>query len=167
MGNPLRKESLGRGMTGGQGALPYFNAFMIPFMKGKPKEAFFKTPPIPSDIKSLAEQRKREEQEKLEKADEVGRNLGVTFSTGTRTRSSRPSGSIITGGEDTVTTAPVPTDSTETSKPVETVKPPVKEEAPKPVVTSPPPPPRKPEPQPENPKPEGAKRKGKKGDGEN
>ena len=62
-------------MTGGHGALPYFNAFMIPFMKDKPKEQFFKTPPIPSDIKSLAEQRKREEQEKLEKADEIGRRL--------------------------------------------------------------------------------------------
>ena len=40
MGNPLRKESLGSGMTGGHGALPYFNAFMIPFMKGKPVDRF-------------------------------------------------------------------------------------------------------------------------------
>jgi penicillin-binding protein 1A len=167
MGNPLRKESLGRGMTGGQGALPYFNAFMIPFMKGKPKEAFFKTPPIPSDIKSLAEQRKREEQEKLEKADETGRTLGVSFNTGTRTRS-RSSSSLVTGGEDTSTTPiAVPTDPVETTKPVEVPKLPVKEE-PKPAVTSPPPPPpRKPEPQPEKPSSEGAKRKGKKGDGDN
>ncbi|HMS10525.1 MAG TPA: penicillin-binding transpeptidase domain-containing protein, partial [Pyrinomonadaceae bacterium] len=33
MGNPLRKESLGRGQTGGGTALPIFNAFMNPFMK--------------------------------------------------------------------------------------------------------------------------------------
>ena len=165
MGNPLRKESLGKGMTGGHGALPYFNAFMIPFMKGKEKEKFFKTPPIPSDIKSLAEQRKREEQEKLEKADEAGRTLGVTFNSGPRTRG-KASSSSITGGEDTVTIpAPtVSTDSTETSKPVETVKPPpIKDDPPKPA--APVNPPRKPDPPPE--KPEGAKRKGKKGDGEN
>jgi hypothetical protein len=138
---------------------------MIPFMKDKPKENFFKTPPIPSDIKALAEQRKREEQEKLEKADEAGRTLGVSFNTGTKTRRSVPS--LIRGGEDSVTpTTTVPTDSTETSSPVETVKPPVKEDPPKPVIVSTPPP-RKPEPQPEKPQSEGAKRKGKKGDGEN
>jgi penicillin-binding protein 1A len=165
MGNPLRKESLGKGMTGGHGALPFFNAFMIPFMKDKEKEKFYETPPIPSDIKSLAEQRKREEQEKLEKADEAGRTLGVSFSTGTRARS-RTSSSAVTGGEDSLTTTTAsPTDSTETVKPVETVKPPVRDESPKPVVANPPP--RKPEPQPEKPQTEGAKRKGKKGDGEN
>jgi penicillin-binding protein 1A len=164
MGNPLRKESLGRGMTGGQGALPYWLNFMKPFMKDKPKEQFFKTPPIPSDIKSLAEQRKREEQEKLEKADETGRNLGMTFNTGTRNRKSDDS--QVTGGEDSLTTTTTPIDPKETSKPVETAKPPVvREEPPKPVINNPPP--RKPEPQPEKPKVEGAKRKGKKGDGDN
>ena len=164
MGNPLRKESLGRGMTGGHGALPYFNAFMIPFMKDKEKEKFFETPPIPSDIKSLAEQRKREEQEKLEKADEAGKTLGVSFNTGTRTRSKTTS-SAITGGEDSLTpTTASPTDSTETVKPVEPVKPPARDDSPKPVIANPP---RKPEPQPEKPQTEGAKRKGKKGDGEN
>ena len=40
MGNPLRKENLGSGMTGGHGAMPYFNAFMIPFMKDKPRDSF-------------------------------------------------------------------------------------------------------------------------------
>jgi len=165
MGNPLRKESLGKGMTGGQGALPYFNAFMIPFMKDKDKEKFYETPPIPSDIKSLAAQRKREEQEKLEKADEDGRTLGVSFSTGTRTRS-RTSSSLVTGGEDSAMPATTaPTDSTETSKPVEAVKPPVRDDPPKPVIAAPPP--RKVEPSPEKPQTEGAKRKGKKGDGEN
>ncbi len=164
MGNPLRKESLGKGMTGGGGALPYFNAFMIPFMKGKPKDSFYKTPPMPSEIKSLAEQRKREEQEKLEKADEAGRTLGVSFNTGTRTRKT-----------DTVTTAPdteVPTTSvepTDAAKPEINIKPstpPRGDDAPPKPVTSATPV-RKTEPPVEKPKTEGAKRKGKKGDGEN
>jgi penicillin-binding protein 1A len=68
MGNPEKKANLGRGMTGGQGALPYFNAFMSQFMKGKEKETFPKPPPIPSDIKALAEQRRREELEKTRKS---------------------------------------------------------------------------------------------------
>jgi membrane carboxypeptidase/penicillin-binding protein len=75
MGNPERKESLGAGMTGGVGALPYFNAFMNPYMKGKPIEKFPEAPPMPSEIKSLVEQRKREEQEKLEKAEQEGKKL--------------------------------------------------------------------------------------------
>jgi penicillin-binding protein 1A len=161
MGNPLRKESLGKGMTGGQGALPYFNAFMIPFMKDKEKEEFYETPPIPSDIKSLIAQRQREEQEKLEKADEAGRTLGVSFSTGTRIRS-KPAESLPAGGE-SPTTLTAPTDSPDTSKPVEAVKPVVEDKPPQPVTVSTP---RRPDP-PEKPPVEGAKRKGKKGDGEN
>jgi len=166
MGNPLRKESLGRGMTGGHGALPYFNAFMIPFMKDKPKENFFKTPPIPSDIRALAEQRKREEQEKLEKAEEAGRTLGVSFNSGAKTRG-KSSSSLITGGEDSITppTPIVTPAAAETTKPVETAKPPVKDDSPKPSVPTAQP--RKPEPPPEKPNPEGVKRKGKKGDGDN
>ncbi len=163
MGNPLRKESLGRGMTGGHGALPYWNAFMIPFMKGKPKEQFFKTPPIPSDIKSLAEQRKREEQEKLENADETGRNLGVSFNTGSKTRS-KSADSLITGGEDSVATPTEPT-AGDATKPVESAKPPVKDDPPKPAAINPSRP--KPDSQPSTPASEGTKRKGKKGDGEN
>jgi penicillin-binding protein 1A len=162
MGNPTKKESLGKGMTGGQGALPYFNAFMIPFMKDKPKEKFYETPPIPSDIKSLIAQRQREEQEKLEKADEAGRTLGVSFNTGTRTRSRR-SESILTGGE-SPSTLTAPTDSPDTSKPVEPVKPVVEDKSPQPVTVSTP---RRAEPPPEKPQVEGVKRKGKKGDGEN
>ena len=46
MGNPKRKENLGSGMTGGHGALPYFNAFMNEFMKDKPKDSF---PAVPAD----------------------------------------------------------------------------------------------------------------------
>ena len=66
MGNPERKESLGRGMTGGQGAVPYFSAFMSQFMKDKPRETFPEAPPMPADIKALNEQRAREESEKRE-----------------------------------------------------------------------------------------------------
>ncbi len=165
MGNPERKESLGSGMTGGKGALPYFNAFMIPFMKGKEREKFYETPPMPADIKRNAELRKREEQEKLEKADEAGRTLGVSFNTGTKIRKKNPS--TITGGEESTTTS---TDSSNVMQPETPPKPivsPQNDDAskPKPVISSPPP--RKPEPPAEKPKSEGEKRKGKKGDGEN
>jgi penicillin-binding protein 1A len=163
MGNPERKESLGSGMTGGKGALPYFNAFMIPFMKGKPKDSFYKTPPMPADIKRNAELRKREEQEKLEKADEIGRTLGVSFNTGTKIRKNNPS--TITGGEESTPTSTEPSDITKPDTTVKPVVPPQKEDAPKPVISNPPP--RKPEPPAEKPKSEGEKRKGKKGDGEN
>ncbi len=165
MGNPTKKVNLGNSMTGGHGALPYFNAFMIPFMKGKPKDEFYKTPPIPSDIKSLSEQRKREEQEKLEKADEDGRTLGVTFNTGTK-RGKTPT-SLITGGDDAVPpSTDIPTDTPGTGKPAEPPKPSVKDDSPpKPKVEPPTRP--KAEPPPERPNPEGTKRKGKKGDGDN
>ncbi len=75
MGNPRAKTSLGRGMTGGHGALPYFNDFMNQFMKDKPRESFPSAPGIPSEIKSLVEQRKREQLEKLEKADAAGARI--------------------------------------------------------------------------------------------
>jgi hypothetical protein len=77
MGNPKRKTNLGSGMTGGHGALPFFNAFMGQFMKGKKMETFPKPPGIPSEIRSLVAQRKREELEKLEKAEEAGEKLGA------------------------------------------------------------------------------------------
>ena len=165
MGNPERKESLGAGMTGGKGALPYFNAFMIPFMKGKPRERFYTTPPMPPDIRALAERRKREEQEKLEKADEAGRNLGVSFSTGTKSRR------VGATSPSTATTTDLNTLPTTPSELPDATKPPAKPETPRndepPKVITVPPPPRKPEPEPEKPKSEGTKRKGKKGDGEN
>ncbi len=66
MGNPLRKENLGRNMTGGHGAVPYFTAFMNPFMKDKPKDKFYQTPRMPKDIEALREQRQRENLEKME-----------------------------------------------------------------------------------------------------
>lgn len=70
MGNPERKESLGSGMTGGHGALPYFNAFMNPFMKDKKKETFPPVPPMPSDIRRENAKRRRDVIETLEKAEE-------------------------------------------------------------------------------------------------
>jgi penicillin-binding protein 1A len=163
MGNPERKESLGSGMTGGKGALPYFNAFMIPFMKGKQKEKFYETPPMPADIKRNAELRKREEQEKLEKADEAGRKLGMSFNTGTKSRRNKPG--TITGGEESTTTSTEPSDITKPDTTVKPIVPPKNEDVPKPVISNPPQ--RKPEPPAEKPKSEGEKRKGKKGDGEN
>ena len=79
-------------MTGGHGALPYFNAFMNEFMKDKEKEKFPDAPPIPADIKSSVERSKREELEKLEKADE-GTKTGIVFTPEreTEARPTRPS----------------------------------------------------------------------------
>jgi hypothetical protein len=66
MGNPEKKENLGNNMTGGHGAVPYFNAFMVPFMKGKPFDTFPSPPSMPSEVRALMERNKREELEKLE-----------------------------------------------------------------------------------------------------
>ncbi len=77
MGNPEKKENLGNNMTGGHGALPYFNAFMNPFMKGKPRDTFPSPPPMPSDMRALMERNKREELEKLEKADQAAIRSGA------------------------------------------------------------------------------------------
>lgn len=60
MGNPTRKVSLGAGLTGGGGALPYFNDFMGQFMKGKKIEAFPKVPEMPADIKRENALRRRD-----------------------------------------------------------------------------------------------------------
>ena len=147
MGNPERKVSLGAGMTGGHGAVPYFNAFMIPFMKDKPRESFPGVPPIPADIRTLIERNKREELEKLEKADQAAIKSGAITTTETtgETPAGTENGSNPSGTE---TTKPT---QTENSPPVvkpPATKPPGKETAPS-----------------ENDKPEGTKRKGKKGDG--
>lgn len=147
MGNPERKVSLGAGMTGGHGAVPYFNAFMIPFMKDKPRESFPGVPPIPADIRTLIERNKREELEKLEKADQAAIKSGAITTTETTGETpagtengSNPSGTETSKPTQTENSPPVP-------KPPAT-KPPAKETAPS-----------------ENDKPEGTKRKGKKGDG--
>lgn len=145
MGNPEKKENLGGGMTGGHGALPYFNAFMNVFMKGKPIERFPEPPPMPSDIRSLMERNKREELEKLEKAEQAGiRSGALTVPT--------------PAGDEPAADAPAG-DTGEHPKPNTVGEPPPL----RPPVEQPKPPPRKTDP-PED-KPEGTKPKGKKGDG--
>ena len=176
MGNPEKKENLGDNMTGGHGAMPYFNAFMNVFMKDKPKDKFPEAPPMPSEIKALAEQRKREEIEKLEKAEQEGAKLGISFNTGSiGGKKGKSSGKSADAGSDNIvggdvsTGASTPIDPTDTAKPDappvskpsdDTPKPPAK-----PVVTNTPI--KKPDAPAEKPPSEGAKRKGKKGDGDN
>lgn len=152
MGNPERKENLGNNMTGGHGALPYFNAFMNPFMKGKPIEKFPAPPAMPADIKRESEMRKREELEQLQEADTGARKTGISTTPGTTID---PNGPLP--GETKMTDTGIPTVTD--PKPGETkpfdkppiVKPPVVQSTPKP----------------ETPieKPGGTKPKGKKGDG--
>ena len=78
MGYSERKKSLGRGMTGGRGALPIWIDFMKDFLKDKPKEKFEKAPEMPEDIKELYEQRMREMAEERERlyAGRPGRGGG-------------------------------------------------------------------------------------------
>ena len=148
MGNPEKKENLGSYMTGGHGALPYFNAFMDVFMKGKPKESFTQPPPIPADIKALIARNKREELEKLEEAEIAGQKTGVTFDTGPKPT---PDPAFVTD------VPAVPTQSNEEPKSEKSTNPRVVVEDPiKPVPT-----PKRIE----KPSEEPAKRKGKKGDG--
>lgn len=159
MGNPLRKESLGKGMTGGHGAVPYFNAFMVPFMKDKKREVFEDAPPIPSDIKSLIERKKREEQEKLDIADENGRRTGITFTPTTRrktpTTTSTTTDTTVTDTGESGNDTPVKPNNNPTT-PVQ------RNDTPKPVPQNTPT--KKPDVQE---KPAGTQRKGKKGGGDN
>lgn len=150
MGNPNKKENLGSNMTGGHGALPYFNAFMNVFMKGKPIEKFEQPPPIPGDIKALIARNKREELEKLEEAELAGRKTGVTFDTGPKPT---PDPAFVTDLPADTTPAPSnPSNEIRPANPRVVVEDPVK----------PAPTPKRVEKQPE---PEQPKRKGKKGDG--
>ena len=149
MGNPLRKENLGNNMTGGHGALPYFNAFMVPFMKDKPRETFPSPPPMPADIKRESELRKREELEKLEEADANGRRTGIVFTPGTKIDPNAPMPDDKGKDPDMPSTLTKPVDTTPDKPPV--VRPIVPASTPR---TEPPPE-----------KPAGSKPKGKKGDG--
>ena len=149
MGNPVRKEPLGDYMTGGHGALPYFNDFMNVFMKGKPMEKFEPPPPIPGDIKALIARNQREEQEKLEEADLAGKKIAGPSA---NTQPSPDTGTLPTDDKPPVETAPQRNPDTE--------RPP----NPRVVIQDP----VKPAPTPkriDNPNEEGTKRKGKKGDG--
>lgn len=165
MGNPMKKENLGSNMTGGHGALPYFNDFMNPFMKDKPKEVFYETPPMPADVKALAEQRKRDELEKLEKDAEAGKDLGVNYNP---PRIRVPKTQTLDSGDTTGTDDPIPP----VGAPPKTDEPPTTvitvphhnapEEKPKPPAENAP---KKTEPpKEEKPKSEAPKKKGKKGD---
>lgn len=150
MGNPERKENLGNNMTG-HSAIPYFNDFMNPFMKGKPIEKFPATPAMPSDIRRESEIRKREELETLQEADANGRKTGIVFTPGTKIDPNAPLPTDIP--MDTIKAEPSakPGDTTTDRPPV--IKPPVPTSTPKPKVDNP------------VDKPDGTKRKGKKGDG--
>ena len=152
MGNPLRKESLGRGMTGGGTALPIFNAFMNPFMKDKPRETFPSAPPMPPEIRALMERNKREELEKLARADLLAARSGATTSAteeGTGSGTDTPQGTGTepgrTGGGDEQKPRP--------SEPPPPVQRPLPQATPRITPT--------PQPTPQ----EGTRRKGKKGDG--
>lgn len=153
MGNPLRKESLGRGITGGGMALPIFNSFMIPFMKDKPRDTFPSAPPMPPEIRAMMERNKREELEKLARADllaakaaEEAKPEETAASTDAGTAGDTP-GTGSDAGRPAISDEP-----RQSSEPPPPVRPPT---LPTPV--------RNPDPQP-TPQ-EGTKRKGKKGDG--
>ena len=148
MGNPEKKENLGTYMTGGHGALPYFNAFMNVFMKGKPIERFEEAPPIPADIKALIARNKREELEKLDEAEVAGRKTGITFDSGPKPT---PDPNFVTGDTPATDLPPKAPETEKPSNPHVIIEDPVK-----PVPTA-----KRIEPQSE----EGTKRKGKKGDG--
>ena len=152
MGNPEKKENLGNYMTGGHGAMPYFNAFMPGFMKGKPIEKFDSPPPIPNEIKILIDRNKREELEKLEKADQAAIKAGVQFTPSTKTTMDNTGTGSDTGAD---------TPTGDVTKPSQSDNPPPSM---KPIIIQPPA--RKdPEPPRNEERQEGTKRKGKKGDG--
>jgi len=144
MGNPERKESLGAGMTGGHGALPFFNAFMNVFMKGKKIESFPSAPSMPSEIKLLMERNRREELEKLENAVQESIKSGAL--TKPTPLAETPADVPPVENPDGVKTSPVG-DPPPMRQPVQQ-----------------PPPAKNPDPPPTD-KPEGTKPKGKKGDG--
>ena len=160
MGNPEKKVNLGNNMTGGHGAVPYFNAFMIPFMKDKKRDTFIDPPPMPPEIQRANEQMKRDQQEMLEKADQEGKKVVNNYTPSTRSSNRRSSSTSITPNVPTDTTPTDTTPADDNPKPANT---PRVEERP----TSKPPstPVPKKEVQPEKPKDEGTTRKGKKGDG--
>ena len=54
------KQPLGKGESGASAALPFWNEFMRPFMKDKPRDKFPKMPPVPDDLRQLQMTRARE-----------------------------------------------------------------------------------------------------------
>lgn len=108
MGYPERKQSLGKGITGGGTVLPYFNEFMSWYMKDKPKDKFDSPPPVPADIKELARQRERELAEERAKDASAGKT--------TKTEEAEP-GTITGTNMDNVTLPPGPGEKTEDTTP--------------------------------------------------
>lgn len=145
MGYPGRKKSLGNGMTGGVGALPFFIDFMKDFLKDKPKEDFPKAPGMPEDMKELFRQRQRElAAERAQFADDEEKEEGEeTTTTGDTTQPKM----------EQVTLPPPP-------KVDESTSPPPKTETTTPRVETPPPPQTRPR------EVDAQKKKGKKGDDE-
>ncbi|MBA2378006.1 MAG: PBP1A family penicillin-binding protein [Blastocatellia bacterium] len=153
MGNPTKKESLGRGMTGGGGAVPFFNGFMVPFMKDKPKVEFGKVPPMPAEIRALMERNKREEREKLARAELAAARSGATTS-------------VANTSVDELSPASPTTNPGQTGTGTGTVVPRAIQQAEDPpVVAKPPPPPPQRKPEPQSPGPDGTAPRGRKGDG--
>jgi penicillin-binding protein 1A len=152
MGNPERKENLGGGMTGGHGALPFFNSFMNAFMKGKKIERFDEPPPMPAEIRALMERNKREELEKLAKAERESIRSGAVV------RPPSETGGETTGATPADTAEGDPTKAANPAGEPPPMRPPSQQQQPQT------PPKAKPDPPPAD-KPEGSKPKGKKGDG--
>ena len=153
MGNPLRKESIGRGMTGGGTALPIFNSFMMPYMKDKPRETFPAVPAMPAEIRARMLRKKREELENLARADLAAIRSGANLTETATVDTSDGSTPSSTGSPGTTTGTGSAPSTTEAERPVVAKPPPL------PPVTAP----REPDGQPNQ--PEGGRRRGKKGDG--
>jgi penicillin-binding protein 1A len=146
MGYPGKKKPLGNDMTGGKGALPMFVDFMKAFLKDKDKEEFPKAPDMPEDMRELFRQRQRElAAERAEFAAEAKEN---------EDENALPAGTTEPKLEN-VTLPPPPKADDDSTKPA------TKPEAATPKVEAPPPPATRPR------EAEPAKKKGKKGDGEN
>jgi penicillin-binding protein 1A len=146
MGYPGKKKPLGNDMTGGKGALPMFVEFMKTFLKDKEKEEFPKAPEMPEDMRELFRQRQRElaaERAELMAGAEKEKDENAL-----------PAGTTEPKLEQ-VTMPPPPKadDQPATTQP--------KPEVAAPKVETPPPPATRPR------EAEPAKKKGKKGDGEN
>jgi penicillin-binding protein 1A len=125
MGYPGRKKSLGNGMTGGVGALPFFIDFMKDFLKDKPKEDFPKAPGMPEDMKELFRQRQRElAAERAQFADDEEKEEGEeTTTTGDTTQPKMEQVTLPPPPKVDESTSPPP--KTETTTPrVETSPPP-------------------------------------------
>lgn len=145
MGYPAKKKSLGSGMTGGVGALPFFVEFMRDFLKDKPREEFPKAPSMPDDMREMYRQRQRELA--LERAQ-----MAAEAEPSPEDPNADP-GTMTTPKLEDTTLPPAKTDD----PPAPRTDPPVKvDPAPQPVATPAQTRPREAEP---------AKKKGKKGDG--